>query len=310
MSRKCDLVVIGGGTAGLTAGLFGVKHGMKVVILERLFGGGQVLNAEHIDNFPGFKTEVSGFEYGQLLLEQVEAAGVEFEMAEVTELQSQEPYHSVITSDGQYQAKAVIISAGSTLRRLGIPGEAEHHGNGVSYCATCDGAFFADEVVGVVGGGDSAMDEALTLTKFASKVIIFHRRDTLGGQKTLQDRILSNPKVRVVWNTTVQEVLGSEQVTGVLTRDEAIGATSQVGLSGLFIYIGLEPNARFVSGVLPLDNAGHIPTDLWMSTGVPGIYAAGDIRQGSAAQLVTAAGDGATAAIAAARYIQGRNWPS
>ncbi len=310
MPNEYDIVIIGGGTAGLTAGLFAARHGLSTVVLERLMPGGGVCNAERIENFPGFKEGVSGFEYGQMLQEQAEAAGALFQFSEVTELRLEEPYRVVTTYDGEYRAKAVLVTAGSTLRHLGTPGEEEFHGRGVSYCATCDGAFFADEVVAVVGGGDSALDEVETLTKFASKVLLFHRRDTVRAQQVLQDRVLSHAKVQVLWNTVVEEVLGNDQVHGVRTRDVVTGETSQVDLGGLFVYVGLEPSSQFLQGLLPLDNAGHIPTDIWMATDVPGIYAAGDIRQQSASQLVTAAGDGATAAIAAFRYIQGRDWPS
>ena len=310
MAEEYDVVVIGGGTAGLTAGLLATRHGMKTVILERLVGGGQVLNAERIENFPGFKEGVAGFQYGLILQEQAEAAGAQVRLAEATGLRLEEPFRVVATYEGEYRAKAVIVATGSTLRHLGIPGEEDLHGKGVSYCATCDGAFFSDQVVGVVGGGDSALDEVETLTAFASEVILLHRRDSLRAQQALQDRVLAHPKLRVRWNTAVEEVLGNAEVTGVRTHDLATGETSQVDLSGLFIYVGLEPNTQFLRDVLPLDNAGHIPTDLWMATGVQGVYAAGDIRQHSAAQLITAAGDGATAAVAAFRYITGRNWPA
>ena len=310
MSGEYDIAIIGAGTAGLTAGSFAARYGMRTVVLESLMSCGQVMNAERIENFPGLKDTISGFEYAQLLQEQAEAAGATYELAEATGLRLEEPFRVVSTYNGEYQAKAVIVAAGSALRRLGVPGEEELHGRGVSYCATCDSAFFANQVVAVAGGGDSALDEAETLTKFASEVILFHRRDSLRAQQVLQDRVLSHDKVRVLWNTVVEEVLGNGEVSGVRTRDAVTGESSQVDLSGLFIYVGLEPNTLFLQGLLPLDNAGHIPTDPWMATGVPGVYAAGDIRQHSAAQLITAAGDGATAAIAAFRYIQGRSWPS
>ena len=310
MSGQYDIAIIGAGTAGLTAGLFAARYGMRTVVMEQMGSGGQVLNAEHIENFPGLTSGISGFEFGQLLQEQAEAASATFEIEEATGLRLEEPFRVLSTYDGEYRVKAVIVAAGSTLRRLGVSGEEPFHGRGVSYCATCDGAFFADQVVAVAGGGDSALDEAETLTKFASEVILFHRRDSLRAQQVLQDRVLSHDKVRVLWNTVVEEVLGNGEVSGVRTRDVVTGETSQVDLSGLFIYVGLEPNTRFLQDLLLMDNAGHIPTDPWMATEVPGVYAAGDIRQHSAAQLITAAGDGATAAIAAFRYIQGRSWPS
>ena len=309
MTATYDLVIIGSGTAGLTAGLFGARYGLRILALESLMPGGQIINAERIENFPGFAQGVSGAEFAPMLQEQAMAAGVEFDMADATALRLEDPYRVVTTSNGDYTAKAVILAAGSTLRKLGIPGEEDLFGRGVSQCATCDGPFFQDQVVAVVGGGDSAVDEAEVLANFASQVILFHRGDTLRAQRVLQDRVLAMENVEARWDTAVVEVLGEEGVTGIRVRDTVTEETSQVDLSGVFVYIGLEPNTLFLRGVVPLDNAGHIPTDLWMATEVPGVFAAGDIRQHSAAQLVAAAGDGATAAIAAFRYIQGHNWP-
>ncbi len=305
-----DVVIIGGGAAGLTAGLYASRAGLKATLLERLMSGGQVVNAEKIENFPGFPDGISGAEFGPLLQDQAMKYGMEIQLTEVMKLRQQDPYWILETYDGEILAKAVIIAGGSTLRTLGVTGEEELVGAGVSYCATCDGAFFIDQVVGVVGGGDSALDEAMVLTEFASKVIVFHRRDQLRGQKVLQDRALANPKIEFRWNTTVDAILGEAEVEGVSVTDVTSGETSRVDLSGLFVYVGLDPNSQYLQDILPLDNAGHVPTDTWMRTPMPGLFASGDIRQNSAAQLVSAAGDGATAAIAAQRYIEGRDWPS
>jgi len=305
-----DVVIIGGGAAGLTAGLYASRAGLKSTLLERLMSGGQVVNAEKIENFPGFPDGISGAEFGPLLQDQAMKYGLELQLTEVMKLRQQDPYWILETYDGEILAKAVIIAGGSTLRKLGVTGEEELHGAGVSYCATCDGAFFIDQVVGVVGGGDSALDEAMVLTEFASKVIVFHRRDQLRGQKVLQDRALANPKIEFRWNTTVDAILGEAEVEGVSVTDVTSGETSRVDLSGVFVYVGLDPNSQYLQDILPLDNAGHVPTDTWMRTPMPGLFASGDIRQNSAAQLVSAAGDGATAAIAAQRYIEGRDWPS
>ncbi len=305
-----DVVIIGGGAAGLTAGLYASRAGLKATLLERLMSGGQVVNAEKIENFPGFPDGISGAEFGPLLQDQAMKYGMEIQLTEVMKLRQQDPYWILETYDGEILTKAVIIAGGSTLRTLGVTGEEELVGAGVSYCATCDGAFFIDQVVGVVGGGDSALDEAMVLTEFASKVIVFHRRDQLRGQKVLQDRALANPKIEFRWNTTVDAILGEAEVEGVSVTDVTSGETSRVDLSGLFVYVGLDPNSQYLQDILPLDNAGHVPTDTWMRTPMPGLFASGDIRQNSAAQLVSAAGDGATAAIAAQRYIEGRDWPS
>lgn len=305
-----DVVIVGGGAAGLTAGLYACRAGLKTVLLEQMMSGGQVVNAEKIENFPGFPQGISGAEFGPLLQEQAMKYGLEIRLSEVSGLRQQEQFWAIESYEGEVLSKAVVIAGGSTLRRLGVPGEEELVGAGVSYCATCDGAFFIDQEVAVVGGGDSALDEALVLSEFASKVIVFHRRDSFQGQKVLQDRVLSDPKIEVRWNTTVDGILGEGQVEGASITDVTSGETSRVDLSGVFIYVGLDPNTRYLQDLLPLDNAGHIPTDVWMRTPLEGIFAAGDIRQNSAAQLVSAAGDGATAAIAAQRYIEGRGWES
>ena len=303
-----DVVIIGGGAAGLTAGLYACRAGLNTVLLERMMTGGQVINAEKIDNYPGFPDGISGFELGPLLQDQASRYGLDIRLSEVTGLHQQDSVWDVKTYESELHAKAVIIAGGSTLRKLGVPGEEALHGAGVSYCATCDGGFFSDQAVGVVGGGDSALDEAMVLTEFASSIVIFHRHDRFSGEKVLQDRVLSHPKIQVQWNTVVNEIVGEGEVEAVTTTETTSGETSRFDLSGVFIYVGLEPNSEYLGDLLPLDNAGHVPTDTWMRTPLPGLLAAGDIRQNSAAQLVSAAGDGATAAIAAYRYIEGRDW--
>ena len=300
-----DVVIIGGGAAGLTAGIYTCRAGLKTLMLERLMPGGQVINAENIENFPGFPDGISGAEIGPLMQQQAMKYGLQIQLGEVDELEKEGDSWRVSAWGQEHTGKAVIIAGGSTLRKLGVPGEEELFGAGVSYCATCDGGFFINQTVGVVGGGDSALDEALVLTEYASKVLLFHRGDVFSGEQVLIDRVLSNPKIEVRWNTTVSEILGDGQVQGMSIVDELTGETSRIDLSGVFIYIGLDPNTGYLQDLLPLDNAGHIPTDIWMNTDARGIFAAGDIRQNSAAQLVSAAGDGATAAIAARRYLEG-----
>ena len=300
-----DVIIIGGGAAGLTAGIYTCRAGLKTLMLERLMPGGQVINAESIENFPGFPDGISGAEIGPLMQQQAMNYGLEIQLGEVDELAQEGDSWRVSAWGTGYLAKAVIVAGGSTLRKLGVRGEEELYGAGVSYCATCDGGFFMNQTVGVIGGGDSALDEALVLTEYASKVILFHRGEAFSGEKILQERVLSNPKIEVRRNTVVSEIIGDGQVEGVSIVDEQSGETSRIDLSGIFIYIGLDPNTDYLQDILPLDNAGHIPTDIWMSAPVRGIFAAGDIRQNSAAQLVSAAGDGATAAIAARRYVEG-----
>ena len=304
-----DLAIVGGGAAGLTAGLYACRAGLKTVLFESLMTGGQVINAENIENFPGFPDGISGAEFGPLLQEQATRYGLEIRLGEVTALRPESQFWAIELYGGLERARAVIYAAGSTLRKLGVPGEQDLEGAGVSYCATCDGPFFQGETVGVVGGGDSALDEALVLTEFASKVVVFHRGDELGAQQVLRDRVAANPKIEVRYNTTVDEVLGGGAVEGISITDVESGETSRVDLSGLFIYVGLDPNSSCLDGLLELDGGGHVPTDVWMRTPLPGLLAAGDVRQGSAAQLVASAGDGATAAIAAQRYVKGAAWP-
>ena len=304
-----DLAIVGGGAAGLTAGLYACRAGLKTVLFESLMTGGQIINAENIENFPGFPDGISGAEFGPLLQEQATRYGLEIRLGEVTALRPESQFWAIELYGGLERARAVIYAAGSTLRKLGVPGEQDLEGAGVSYCATCDGPFFQGETVGVVGGGDSALDEALVLTEFASKVVVFHRGDELGAQQVLRDRVAANPKIEVRYSTTVDEVLGGGAVEGISITDVESGETSRVDLSGLFIYVGLDPNSSCLDGLLELDGGGHVPTDVWMRTPLPGLLAAGDVRQGSAAQLVASAGDGATAAIAAQRYVKGAAWP-
>ena len=299
-----DVIIVGGGAAGLTAGIYTCRAGLKTLMLERLMPGGQVINAESIENFPGFPDGISGAEIGPLMQQQAMNYGLQIQLGEVDKLEMDGDSWRVAAWGQEHTSKAVIIAGGSTLRKLGVPGEEELFGAGVSYCATCDGGFFINQTVGVIGGGDSALDEALVLTEYASKVMVFHRGNAFSGEQILRDRVLSNPKIEVRWNTTVSEILGDGQVEGVSIVDETSGETSRIDLSGVFIYIGLDPNTDYLQDLLPLDNAGHILTDIWMNTDARGIFAAGDIRQNSAAQLVSAAGDGATAAIAARRYLE------
>ena len=308
MAREYDLVIVGGGAAGLTAGMYASRYGLRTVILEHMMAGNQVINVKKIEDFPGFPQGLAGAELGPLMMEQAMDAGAELVMDEATGLRLDGNYRVVETTEDSYRAKALVVAAGSKLRKLGIAGEEEFLGRGVSHCATCDGPLFKEEVVGVVGGGDSAADEALTLTEYAQQVVLFHRSNRFRAQKVLQERLLSHPKMDIALNTVVETILGDETMIGVQVRNVVTNLVDRVDLSGLFIYVGLEPNTEFLRGVLKTDKAGHVPVNLWMETEVPGIYAAGDIRQHSAAQLASAAGDGATAAIAAFRYISGRQW--
>ena len=305
--QNYDVIIIGAGMAGLTAGIYSARHGLSTAIVEEMMAGAQIINLERIENFPGFPQGIAGYELGPSTQEQAMDAGVEIMMDTVTDVNADGDYLQVVGDGGStYRAKAVIMAAGSSLRTLGIPGEEEFNGRGVSHCATCDGPMYMGQTVAVVGGGDSAADEALTLTDYADRVILFHRGDALDSQSVLQERIAASGKIEVRYNTEIVEVLGEDAVTGIRVRS-ADGETVEP-VHGLFVYVGLNPNSAPIANLVPLDNSGHVPVGLTMDTPKPGLFAAGDIRQQSASQLVASAGDGATAAIAAFRYINSRQW--
>jgi thioredoxin reductase (NADPH) len=303
--RDLDLVIVGAGVAGLTAAMLGGRYGLKLAVVEQLGAGGQIINAERIENFPGFPQGLGGHELGPLLHEQAEAAGAEFVLDTVQGLEASGEHRIVRCAGEDLRARAVIMAAGSKLRALGIPGEEKFIGRGVSHCASCDGAFFAGQNVCVVGGGDSALDEALVLAEHAARVTIIHRGEKLDAQQVLQDKIVLNGKIEIVLRTVVEEIVGAEAVAGVRLRDLASDTARVQEVRGVFVYVGLEPNTAFLRSVLKLDAAGHIETDINMRTSLAGVFAAGDIRQHSVAQLAAAAGDGATAAISAFRYLRG-----
>ena len=306
MANDYDVLIIGGGLAGMTAGMYAARYGMSTGLIEQMMGGASIINIEKIENFPGFPQGISGAELAPAVQEQAMDAGVDFIMGEAWQISKDGDFKTVSTDAGEYRAKAVIVAAGSSLRQMGIPGEDEFFGRRISHCATCDGPLYINQVVGVVGGGDSGADEALTLAEYADQILLFHRRDHLRAQSVLQKRLLENRKVEVVWNAAVEEVLGETTVSGVRVRNVVTNLENVIELSGLFVYVGLSPNSRLLNGVVKVDNAGHVPVNISMQTEVPGLYAVGDIRQNSASQLVSSAGDGATAAIAAFKYISGR----
>ena len=303
-----DVAVVGGGIAGLSAAIHAGRSGLRCLLVERMMPGGQIFNATHIENMPGIVEPVSGVELSERLHDQAAQAGVEIALSEVTGLQPDDPYWLVHKYDGEVRAKTVIIASGSSFKKLGLDREEELNGSGISNCASCDGPLFTDQVVGVVGGGDSALDEALALTEFAAKVIIFHRDAALNGQAVLQQRVQAHPKIELRPNTEVTALLGDGMLEALSTRQTESGETSQIDLAGLFVFVGLEPNTSFLDGVVPLGTAGHVETDIWMRTPTKGIFAIGDIRQNSAALLASSAGDGATAAVAAKRYIDAGDW--
>ena len=303
MSRQdYEIVIIGGGPSGLAAGLYAARARRKTVLLEKGVIGGQIALTELVENYPGIPS-INGFDLAQAMLKQSESYGMETRSAEVTSIEQDGKLWVVRTAEDDLTAKAVIITAGADYDKLGVPGEEKLTGRGVSYCATCDAAFFKDVPVAVVGGGDAAMDEGLFTTRYASKVSVIHRRDELRASAILQERAFANAKMEFVWNTVVTEILGEDEVTGVKLHNRETGEDSTLDLSAVFIFIGQHPNTDFLNGLVKMDEGRHIIVNEWMETGLPGLYAAGDARQNSARQVVSSAGDGATAAIAAEHYI-------
>jgi len=303
MGDSYQLIIIGGGPAGLSAGLYATRARLSTSLIERAIPGGQIINAELVENYPGFPQGISGAELGSLMEQQATKYGLEIIMAEVEGVEVGEEEKTVHTSEGQYRAKALIIAGGSEHGKLGVPGEEELRGRGVSYCATCDGAFFKDQVIAVVGGGNVAINDALFLTRFASKVIVIHRRDQLRATKILGEGALARPEIEFLWDTVVESIGGDGQVRELGLRNVKTGTKSKLEVSGIFVAVGLRPNTGYLEGVVALSQEGFILVNDQMETGVPGIFAAGDIRAGSARQVSSAVGDGATAAISAERYL-------
>ncbi len=301
---KHDVVIIGGGPAGLTAGLYISRAGLKSLIVERGGFGGQMVNARLVENYPGFPDGIAGLELGSLMQEQALRYGLQTMFAEVTDL-TPGPTHRISSSEGNLEARAVIIAAGSQYRRLNVPGEKEFLGRGVSYCATCDGFFFRDQRVAVVGGGDTAIADALELAEITGEVYVIHRRDQLRAGHVLQQRAMNHPKLRFIWDTVVVEVAGDQMVNGLKLRNVKTGEQDRLAINGVFVAVGIVPNSRPFAGILETDGARAIAVDENLSTSVPGVYAAGDIRQNSPRQIASAVGDGVIAALSAARYIQG-----
>ncbi|HEY86548.1 MAG TPA: thioredoxin-disulfide reductase [Dehalococcoidia bacterium] len=300
---KYEVIIIGGGPAGLTAGLYASRAGLKSLLMERGIVGGQIVNATLVENYPGFPQGISGAELGSLMHQQAVKYGLEVVTSEVTGITSRESY-SIATTDGDFKAVAIIIAAGSEYRKLGISGEERLVGHGVSYCATCDGFFFRNREVAVVGGGDTAITDALELTRHAKKVYVIHRRDQLRAGQVLQQRAFAQPKLEFIWSTVVEEIMGEESISGLKLRNVKTGQSSILKVEGIFVAVGLVPNSQQFSNTVNLDNTGYIVTDETMSTSAPGIFAAGDIRRNSSRQVAAAVGDGVTAAMSACRYIQ------
>jgi len=298
-----DMIIIGAGPAGLTAAIYAGRAAIKPLILAGAMPGGQIASTDRVENYPGFPQGVNGFELAMNFQQQAEHFGAELVLEAATEVDLGADPFVVKTSSQTYQGQAVIVATGAFPRRLGIPGEREFFGRGVSTCATCDGFLFKEKTVVVLGGGDSAIDEGLFLTRFASSVIVVHRRDELRASKQLQERAFANPKMRFVWDSVAEEVLGEDTVTGVRVRNVKTEERTVIDAQGVFVFVGLIPATKVFQGQLELNAAGYIVTDAHQQTSVPGVFAAGDVQNPDFRQCVVAAGAGASAAIQAERYL-------
>lgn len=303
-AKYYDVVIIGAGPAGMTAAVYASRANLKTLMLERGVPGGQMADTEAIENYPGFES-ILGPDLSNKMFEHSQKFGAEYAYGQVKEVKDHGDYKEVIAGDKVYKTKAVIIATGAEHRKLGVSGEDELAGRGVSYCAVCDGAFFRDGELVVVGGGDSAVEEGMYLTRFASKVTIIHRRDKLRAQKILQDRAFANDKIEFIWDTVVEKINEKDGKVGSLTlKNVKTGEVYEFGADGVFVYIGTVPLSEPFKSLGIVDEEGYIPTNENMETKVPGIFAAGDIRAKDLRQIVTATGDGSIAAEAAIKYIE------
>lgn len=302
--EEYEIAIIGGGPAGLAAGLYAARSTRRTVCFERKITGGQIALTSRVENYPGFVDGVNGYDLGQQMQEQAERYGLAMRFEGVTSLRRDGELFLVQVDGSDVLARTVIVTAGADYNRLGVPGEERLTGLGVSYCATCDAAFFKDQVVAVVGGGDSALDEGLFVARYASTIYLIHRRDKLRAGHILQERAFAEPKFQFVWDTVVESIDGEGEVSSVSTHNLRTGERDTLDVAGAFIFIGAHPNNEFLGHLVPLDAGGHVEVDLWMRTAMPGLFAAGDIRAESSRQVISAAGDGATAAIAADNYLK------
>ncbi|MFA4135906.1 MULTISPECIES: thioredoxin-disulfide reductase [unclassified Brevibacillus] len=301
-----DVIIAGAGPAGMTAAVYTSRANMSTLMLERGIPGGQMANTEDIENYPGF-TSILGPDLSTKMFEHAQQFGAEYAYGEIKEIRDEEPYKRVITGDKEYLTKSVIVATGAEHRLLGVQGEKELSGRGVSYCAVCDGAFFRNKELVVVGGGDSAVEEAVFLTRFASKVTIVHRRDQFRAQKILQKRAFDNEKIEVIWDTELKEIRGEGKVQAVLLQNTKTGKQREYPADGVFIYVGMDPLTASVRPLGITNDAGYVLTDEKMNTKVKGVFAAGDVREKMLRQVVTATGDGSIAAQSAQHFVEELN---
>lgn len=300
-----DIIVIGGGPAGLTAGLYAARSRLRTLLVEKIGFGGQLLTYEQVENYPGFPEGVSAFGLSELISAQALKFGLETRRAEVSAIDAGEKVKRIHLEKETLHAKTVIIASGASPNKLGATGEAAMTGRGVSYCAVCDAPFYRNQEVAVVGGGDTAIEEAIYLTKFANRVHVIHRRDRLRATGIIQEKAAANEKISYIWDTVVEEIRGGDQgVDRLVLKGTRDGRISELAIGGVFVFVGIHPNGDFVPAEISRDGAGFIQTDQEMRTSVPGVFAAGDIRVKALRQIATAVGDGATAAFNAERFIE------
>jgi len=299
-----DVIIIGGGPAGLTAGLYNARARLNVLLLERLAPGGQVLTTDRVENYPGFPDGISGFELMDRMKTQAEKFGLKIQSDEVTGLELSAKHKAVLTGSGSLETKAIILCCGATWKKLGIEGEDQLMGKGVSFCATCDGPFYRNQEVAVIGGGDTALEEAIFLTRFVSKIHLVHRRDKLRATKVLQERALSHEKIEILWDSVPVKILGEKGVEGIELKNVKTQDVFRRNVQGVFVFIGTLPNTDMVKGMIRLDENGFVVTDDNMQTSVSGVFAAGDIRSKLFRQISTAVGEGATASYAVEKYLE------
>lgn len=300
-----DVVVLGGGPAGLTAAMYASRARLSTVLVERNFPGGQMMMTENIENFPGFEGG-PGMDLSEVIRKQAEKFGMQTINTEIERVDLLGLEKVLFTTDKkEIRTKTVILSLGARPRQLGVPGEMEFLGRGVSYCAVCDGAFFKDKKLAVIGGGDTAIEDSVFLTRYAASVHIIHRRDKLRAQKIIQERALGHPVIKVSWNTVVKSIGGGDMVDHIVLENVATREETKLSVDGVFVLIGNEPNTKMLEGQINLDEMGYIITDEDMRTNVPGVFAAGDVRKKLLRQVITACADGAIAATVAEKYIEG-----
>jgi len=305
-SKTYEVIIVGGGPAGLTAGLYTSRSRFQTLLIERGLFGGQMTTTDLIENYPGFPQGITGEELSRLMEEQAKRFGLETVSDEVMEVALEGDLKRVRMYELTYYCEALIICTGTEYRKLGAPGEIEFAGKGVSYCSTCDGAFFQDRQIVVVGGGDSALTEALFLTKFAKEVTVIHRRDQFRGTKIYQERADASPKIKFLLNSVVQEIKGDAVVRSVVVKNVKTGETKEFEADGAFIFVGISPRTQFLKGLIQVDEAGYILTSANCETSEKGIFAAGDCRKQLLRQITTAVGDGATAAFAVEKYLEAK----